>query len=105
MIRVQTKISDGLEVLQFFTMRKWDFRYDNYEKISKYLKGSDKKSWVCGWAISNSVNLHKIISSFSVDTNQVESVAYMTDTVLGGRIFCLKEPMSTMPKAKMQLKL
>lgn len=44
MIRVQTKISDGLEVLQFFTMRKWDFRYDNYEKISKYLKGSDKKS-------------------------------------------------------------
>lgn len=42
MVRVQTRISDGLDVLQFFTMRKWDFRYDNYATIEKYLKGKDK---------------------------------------------------------------
>lgn len=44
MIRVQTKISDGLEVLQFFTMRQWNFRSDNYVGIAKYLKGKDKET-------------------------------------------------------------
>lgn len=44
MIRVQTRISDGLDVLQFFTMRKWDFRYDNYFGIAKILKGQDKET-------------------------------------------------------------
>ena len=85
MVRVQTRISDGLEVLQFFTMRQWNFRYDNFIGIEKYLKGKDKEA-------------------FSVDTEHVESVAYMKDTILGGRQFCLKEPLSTLPKARMQLK-
>lgn len=44
MIRIQTRISDGLEVLQFFTMRKWDFRYDNFFNIEKFLKGQDKET-------------------------------------------------------------
>lgn len=46
MIRIQTRISDGLDVLQFFTMRKWDFRYDNFVSLDKFLKGKDKTTYV-----------------------------------------------------------
>lgn len=30
---------------------------------------------------------------------------YLRDTLLGGRQYCLKEPLSTLPKARIQLKL
>lgn len=44
MIRVQKRISVGLEVLQFFTMRQWEFKEDNYRSIGNYLKGKDKET-------------------------------------------------------------
>ena len=43
MVRIQTRISDGLDVLQFFTLRQWDFRYENFAGIAKFLKGTDKE--------------------------------------------------------------
>lgn len=30
---------------------------------------------------------------------------YLRDTLLGGRQYCLKEPLSSLPKARIQLKL
>lgn len=39
-----------------------------------------------------------------MDTEKVETLSYMKDTILGGRQYCLKEPLSTLPKARMQLK-
>lgn len=30
---------------------------------------------------------------------------YLRDTLLGGRQYCLKEPLSTLPKARIQLKM
>lgn len=44
MLRVQQKIADGMDVLEFFAMNKWEFREDNYRGITKYLKGEDKKT-------------------------------------------------------------
>lgn len=41
MIRIQNKIADGLDVLQFFTMRQWDFKEENYRGIANYLIGKD----------------------------------------------------------------
>lgn len=41
---------------------------------------------------------------FTVDTDTPDNVKYLVTSVLGGRQYCLKEPLSTLPKARMQLK-
>jgi len=43
MIRVQTKIAVGLEVLQFFTTRSWDFKSTHFEQIYKELGSTDRR--------------------------------------------------------------
>lgn len=43
MIRVQNRISVGLEVLQFFTMRAWYFKSDNYASLWDMLTDVDRK--------------------------------------------------------------
>lgn len=39
-----------------------------------------------------------------MNTEKVETNEYLKDVILGGRQYCLKEPLSTLPKARMQLK-
>jgi len=46
MIRVQNRISVGLEVLQFFTMRAWFFKSDAYSSLWAMLNESDRKKYV-----------------------------------------------------------
>lgn len=42
---------------------------------------------------------------FSMDIEDVDTNEYMKQIILGGRQFCMKEPLSTLPKARMQLKM
>ena len=44
MVRIQQRISVGLEVLQFFAMRQWSFRDDNYRGLMQFLKGTDAET-------------------------------------------------------------
>lgn len=41
MCRVQARISQGLELLQFFTTRKWDFRTEQFYAVGKELSDKD----------------------------------------------------------------
>lgn len=86
MIRVQKKIYIGLGVLQFFTTRRWNFRSDNFKAI--YQKFSEEEKGI-----------------FNMNTEEVEIIEYLKYCILGGRQFCLKEPLSTLPKARLQLKM
>lgn len=86
MIRVQKKIFVGLGVLQFFTTRQWEFRSNNFKEIYQKLSHEEKKI-------------------FNMNTEEVEEIEYLKNCILGGREFCLKEPPSTLPKARIQLKL
>lgn len=43
MVRVQKRIATGLEVLQFFTTRAWDFKSNNFRELLKLLTPEDKK--------------------------------------------------------------
>lgn len=45
MIRVQTKISVGLEVLQFFTTRNWHFKSTHFEQIYKDISAEDRQMY------------------------------------------------------------
>jgi len=89
MRRVQQKISQGLEVLTFFTMRDWQFDLRNFQQVFDDLDKDDQEI-------------------FYMDTTSVpkeKELDYLRDSLLGGRQYCLKEPLSSLPKARIQLKI
>ncbi|XP_030557717.1 putative fatty acyl-CoA reductase CG5065 isoform X5 [Drosophila novamexicana] len=85
MIRVQNRISVGLEVLQFFTMRAWYFKSDAYASLWSMLTEADRKN-------------------FKINTNDVDDYEYMKISILGGRQYVMKEPLTSLPKARIQLR-
>lgn len=42
MVKVQRKISDGMDVLQFFTCNDWNFKSDNYFSLVEI---QDREEW------------------------------------------------------------
>ncbi|XP_062545047.1 putative fatty acyl-CoA reductase CG5065 isoform X2 [Armigeres subalbatus] len=85
MCRLQTMISQGLDLLQFFTTRQWDFKSQQYQAIAKSLTPRD-------------------FELFDMDIDKIDTKDYLKRIILGGRQYCLKEPLTSLPKARMQLK-
>lgn len=86
MIRVQNKIAVGMEVLQFFTMNKWQFRSDNYASLYDNLVDKDRRNFI-------------------MDMNKPETDSlYMVVCAKGTRKYLLKESLDDYPKARMQVK-
>lgn len=73
-------------MLEYFTMQKWDFRCENIFNITKKLNAEE-------------------FNEFPSEFENPDVVGYLKDCILGGRQYCLKEPLSTLPKARVQLKL
>lgn len=109
MRRVQQKISQGLEVLTFFTMRQWLFDSTKFQKVNSELDKEDQEMQVdlkniLFLQFTNNYNFYR----FYMNTKSIENeneLDYLRITLLGGRQYCLKEPLSTLPKARIQLKL
>lgn len=40
-----------------------------------------------------------------MDIEDTDTNDYLKQIILGGRQYCMKEPLSTLPKARMQLKM
>lgn len=78
MCRVQRKVSQGLEVLQYFTMRKWEFGSTNYEELEKKLSKKEQQVFP--------MNIEKH------DINQ-----YLRTCIEGGRLYCLNEDPARIP--------
>ncbi|XP_063837301.1 putative fatty acyl-CoA reductase CG5065 [Ostrinia nubilalis] len=72
MIRIQERISQGLEVLQYFTMRPWKFACDNYDSICKILNEEEREMFI-------------------TDITTADRNEYMAKCINGGRMYCLKE--------------
>lgn len=85
MRHVQRRVCDGLDVLQFFTTRDWVFETENSAKVIRQQSPADAKI-------------------FPVDESKVDIDQLLLDSLLGGRQYLLKEPLSTLPKARTQLK-
>ncbi|XP_037820920.1 uncharacterized protein LOC119609941 [Lucilia sericata] len=85
MVRVQKRIATGLEVLQFFTTRAWDFKSNNFRELYKLLTEEEKKI-------------------FKINTEDIDDSDYLKSCILGGRQYVVKEPLCTLPKARVQLK-
>lgn len=86
MVRIQKRIYVGLFVLQYFTTRRWNFNSDNFKAVFKKLSPEEQQI-------------------FYMDTAEVDIISYLKSIMLGGRMYCLKEPMSTMKKARFHLKM
>ncbi|KAJ4443859.1 hypothetical protein ANN_05646 [Periplaneta americana] len=86
MVRLQHKVQAGLEVLQYFTTRQWQFRSDNFCSLQKQLSPSDR-------------------AVFYTDFEAVQDEEYLYHTVLGARQYCLKEPLSSLPRCRRNLKI
>lgn len=86
LVNVQKKIHMGMNMLQYFSMRKWDFRLEKGANIGRFLTSEEDE----------------IFPSY-VDKPDIEE--YMKNCVLGGRQFCLKEPLTSLPKARVMLNM
>lgn len=87
MVYVQKRLSVGMEVLQFFTMRDWKFRTKNFEDLLDTVTIEEEEMF-----------------SFDTRTDGTE-YDYLKNSLLGARQYCIKDPLSTLPKARMQLKM
>jgi fatty acyl-CoA reductase len=86
MVRVQQKISDGLRVLQYFTMRKWDFTNDQLLAVRESLNDIDRME-------------------FNMDFEKMDMDSYFKNCILGARHYCLKEDPASIPRARKTLKV
>lgn len=89
MIHVQNKISQGLEVLQFFTMRNWVFASHKFKDLNNYLSPHEYKMFF--------IDTEAVPDSFEDE--------FVKNCLLGGRQYVLKEPLSTIPRARIQMKV
>ncbi|KAH8371753.1 hypothetical protein KR093_008781 [Drosophila rubida] len=87
MLRVQEKISTGLDVLQFFTLNAWSFRSDNYASLWDKLSEQDKQ-----------------IFNMNMTVKETEE-EYMFISALGARRFILKEKDEDLVKARLHMNI
>jgi len=86
MVRVQKRIKIGMEVLQYFTMRDWDFKNTNGKELTNLLDPEDREIFYMANA------------SYDIED-------YFKWAVLGSRIYIMKEPLSTLPRARRHMKM
>ncbi|XP_058800132.1 putative fatty acyl-CoA reductase CG5065 [Phymastichus coffea] len=81
MVRIQKRISDGLDVLQYFTTREWNFHNTNLLNLWRSMSEQDRLI-------------------FSIDFFNVEEMEYIKNIILGARQYCMKEKLNTLPRAR-----
>lgn len=86
MVHVQTRIWQGLEVLQYFTTHQWSFENKKFLEIRDSMQKIDKER-------------------FSIDFYAMEDAEYIKYCILGARLYCMKDPLETLPRARRTLKM
>ncbi|XP_048004863.1 putative fatty acyl-CoA reductase CG5065 isoform X2 [Leguminivora glycinivorella] len=87
MVRVQDKISRGLELLQYFTVREWHFPCPNFEAIHNTLSEEERLVYIT----------HK-------DPKEFDMWDYFHKGVETGRVICLKDDLSKIPLNRIYFK-
>lgn len=85
MIKIQKKISQGLNVLQYYTTKQWVFNNDRMCAMYGRLSEKDRQT-------------------FFFDMSALDWPSYFRDYILGVRQYVLKEPPATLPKARRLLR-
>ncbi|XP_031782895.1 putative fatty acyl-CoA reductase CG5065 isoform X2 [Nasonia vitripennis] len=86
MVRLQKRISDGLEVLQYFTTREWIFHNTNLLTLWNEMSKKDRLI-------------------FSIDFFNINEMEYIKNIILGARQYCMKEKLSSLERARRHQKM
>lgn len=86
MVRLQRKIHDGLNLLQFFTVRQWLFNSQNFLDLENEMSDVDKQI-------------------FNINFRVMQIDEYMLLSVLGARQYLMKEDLSTIPRCRRKQKV
>ncbi|KAF7381034.1 hypothetical protein HZH68_015909 [Vespula germanica] len=86
MVRIQKRISDGLDLLQYFTTREWIFHNTNLLILWGDMSPKDKEL-------------------FQLDTANVDVLNYIKFIILGARQYCMKEDLSSLPRARIHQRI
>ncbi|XP_069683843.1 putative fatty acyl-CoA reductase CG5065 [Periplaneta americana] len=78
MVRIQNRVSLGLEVLQYFALRQWQFGNEKFLAIEKTLSAEDRDVFYMGSV------------KFDIDD-------YFEKAIIGSRVYCMKEPLISVP--------
>ncbi|XP_026322637.1 putative fatty acyl-CoA reductase CG5065 [Hyposmocoma kahamanoa] len=81
MVKVQKKVSYGLGVLQYYTMKTWSFKNDNYLSLKKRVSKEDDEI-------------------FFTNLEEINWSEYIRWYMKGAREYCLKEDPATLPQAR-----
>ncbi|XP_024944509.1 fatty acyl-CoA reductase 1 isoform X2 [Cephus cinctus] len=81
LVKIQSRISSGLELLQYYTTKEWIFRNDRLKDMQQRLRSSDREI-------------------FFMNTKDICWDDYILNYILGTRKYCLKDDPSTLPQAR-----
>lgn len=81
LVKVQGRVTSGLELLQYYTTKEWTFRNDIMRDLQSSLSPSDREI-------------------FFMDTKAICWDKYLLSYILGTRKYCLKDDPSTLPRAR-----
>ncbi|KAJ9597179.1 hypothetical protein L9F63_026931, partial [Diploptera punctata] len=84
MVRIQNRISVGLGILHYFALRSWKFDNNKLLDTIKALPEEDRKTFY----------------TYDID---YDVRTYMLHSMIGARVYLLKEPLSSIPNARRQL--
>ncbi|XP_049960647.1 putative fatty acyl-CoA reductase CG5065 isoform X2 [Schistocerca serialis cubense] len=86
MVRLQRRISDGLELLQYFTTREWNFRNERFLALYTGLNAEDKRR-------------------FDMDMVPIEPYEYLVTASLGARLYCFHEDPASLPRCRRNIRI
>ncbi|XP_050678159.1 putative fatty acyl-CoA reductase CG5065 isoform X1 [Leptidea sinapis] len=81
MVKIQKRVSYGLQVLQYYTTKEWHFRNEVYQALPTRLSARDREL-------------------FYTDHRMIEWSDYIRNYIKGAREFCCKEEPATLPAAR-----
>lgn len=87
MVYVQKRIATGLEVLQFFTMHQWNFKSENFNSLVALQTPEEHEMFLFD------------------SQNSGDEMEYIKNSFLGARVYCINDPLSTLPKARLLHKM
>ncbi|RZF49251.1 hypothetical protein LSTR_LSTR002872 [Laodelphax striatellus] len=87
MVRIQTRIQEGLRSLQYFTTKEWKFHNKIMHKLCRSMSAADKKSFPI-----------EAPKDFQLEN-------YLRHCILGARQYLMKEDPATLPRQRKVIKL
>lgn len=85
MVNIQKKIYNATEFIQFFLDHKWHFKSVNCKIIRNKMSAADN-------------------ILFNTETDTIDGGKMLENVAIGTRQFCLKEPLESLPQARVHLK-